>query len=238
MTPTEESSLLIRSDGESHSSSSSRTSPPHHPLLLMLKWKSLIIVLASIGIIIVGLVSLTALHYRHTPSDIHDNDNMALSLYGKKKSSSNYEPYKGEFPSTECEEDVNYSKHTLKRAYDLPFSALFGNTRGQTKFEASDVTIVNDTVYAVCDSSFAISKFTRNLDPFSIDNVQIGSPIRHGSYESGYGESVVFVLVVVCIIHTSYYFLPITTLVLKNTNTNSLFAFCFMFGIHRGDFWI
>lgn len=179
----------------SSSSSSSRTFPPLRPLLLVLKKKSLIIVLASIGILNVGLVSLTALHYRHTPSgNIHDNDNMAaLSLYGKKKSSSsNYEPYKGEFPSTECEEDINYSKHTLKRAYDLPFSALFGNdARGRSKFEASDVTIVNDTVYAVCDSSFAISKFTRALDPFSIDNVQIGSPMRHGSYESGYGESVV-----------------------------------------------
>jgi hypothetical protein len=229
MTPTEESSLLIRSDGERQSSSSSsRTSPPLRPLLLMSKKKSLIIVLASIGIIVVGLVSLTALHYhRHTPSgNIHDDNNMAPSLYGKKKSSSNYEPYKGEFPSTECEEDINYSKHTLKRAYDLPFSALFSNTRGQTKFEASDVTIVDDTVYAVCDSSFAISKFTRNLDPFSIDNVQIGSPIRHGSYESGYGE--VFCFSWLFVIFSP----PITHLVLTKIKYSFFICFCFMFGIY------
>ena len=177
MTPTEESSLLIRSDGSSLSKEEKKK-----PLTIF--------ILASIGIVIVGCLSLTALHYRHnTPSNM--DNNMSMSLYGSKhhdtKKKSGYS-YKGEFPSTECEEDINYSKHTLKRAYDLPFSALFSNTRGQTKFEASDVTIVNDTVYAVCDSSFAISKFKRNLDPFSYDNEQIGEPSRHGSYESGYGK--------------------------------------------------
>jgi hypothetical protein len=34
-----------------------------------------------------------------------------------------------------------------------------------SKFEASDVTIVNGTVYAVCDSSWGISKFARNAYP-------------------------------------------------------------------------
>ncbi|KAL7534817.1 hypothetical protein ACHAWF_004961 [Thalassiosira exigua] len=90
----------------------------------------------------------------------------------------------------ECEADTRYSKNTLKRAYDLPYAALFRDTRGQSKFEASDVTIVNDTVYSVCDSSWAISKFTRDLIPFSEKNVQIGDPTggpnREEGDESGY----------------------------------------------------
>lgn len=86
----------------------------------------------------------------------------------------------------ECESDPKYSKNTVKTAYELPFAALFRNNRGQKKFEASSVTIVDNTVYAVCDSSFAISKFDDSLLPFSSDNVQIGSPERDGDVESGY----------------------------------------------------
>ena len=86
----------------------------------------------------------------------------------------------------ECETDPKYSKNTVKTAYELPFAALFRNNRGQKKFEASSVTIVDNTVYAVCDSSFAISKFNDSLLPFSSDNVQIGSPERDGDVESGY----------------------------------------------------
>jgi hypothetical protein len=86
----------------------------------------------------------------------------------------------------ECESDTKYSKRTVKTAYELPFAALFRNNRGQKKFEASSVTIVDNTVYAVCDSSFAISKFDSALLPFSSDNVQIGSPERDGDVESGY----------------------------------------------------
>lgn len=86
----------------------------------------------------------------------------------------------------ECESDAKYSKRTVKTAYELPFAALFRNNRGQKKFEASSVTIVDNTVYAVCDSSFAISKFDDSLLPFSSDNVQIGSPERDGDLESGY----------------------------------------------------
>ena len=85
-----------------------------------------------------------------------------------------------------CEEDKAYSKHTLKSAYDLPYAALFRDNRGQKKFEASDVTIVGDEVYSVCDSSWAISKFTRDLTPFSVNNVQIGDPNREEDEESGY----------------------------------------------------
>ena len=85
-----------------------------------------------------------------------------------------------------CESDTKYSKHTVKTAYELPFAALFKDNKGQKKFEASSVTIVDDSVYAVCDSSYAISKFDDRLLPFSEKNIQIGSPDRDGDVESGY----------------------------------------------------
>ena len=84
-----------------------------------------------------------------------------------------------------CEKDDRYSKATLKRAYELPYAALFQDQRGQKKFEASDVTIVGDQVYSVCDNSWAISRFTKSLLPFNEDNVQIGDPNREDE-DSGY----------------------------------------------------
>lgn len=86
----------------------------------------------------------------------------------------------------DCGSDIKYSKRTMKTAYELPFAALFKDNKGQKKFEASDVTIVGDNVYSVCDSSFAISKFDDSLSPFSDANKQIGSPERDGDVESGY----------------------------------------------------
>lgn len=87
----------------------------------------------------------------------------------------------------DCESDPSYSKHTLKRAYDIPYVALFRDNRGQSKFEASDVTIVDKAVYSVCDSSWAISKFARDgPTPFSSDNVQVGDPNRVPGEDSGY----------------------------------------------------
>ena len=85
-----------------------------------------------------------------------------------------------------CKKDDKYSKATLKRAYELPFAALFQDQRGQKKFEASDVTIVGDQVYSVCDNSWAISRFTRSLLPFSENNVQVGDPNRVPDEDSGY----------------------------------------------------
>ena len=91
-----------------------------------------------------------------------------------------------EIEEYDCESDNMYSKHTVKTAYELPFASLFKNNKGQKKFEASSVTIVGDSVYAVCDSSFAISKFDDRLLPFSEGNMQLGSPDRDGDVESGY----------------------------------------------------
>lgn len=81
--------------------------------------------------------------------------------------------------------DGRYSKRTLHRAYELPFAALFRDNRGQKKYEASAVIVVGEDAYAVCDSSWSISKFDRNLQPFSPANIQIGDPNREEE-DSGY----------------------------------------------------
>ena len=44
---------------------------------------------------------------------------------------------------------------------------------------------VEDAFYAVCDNSWAISKFDASLTPFSSSNVQIGDPNREAE-DSGY----------------------------------------------------
>ena len=80
----------------------------------------------------------------------------------------------------------NYSKRTLKTAYDMPFAALFEDTRGQKKFEASDVIQVGDYIYSICDNSWAISRFHKTLTPFHPDNIQIGNPNRDPLEDSGY----------------------------------------------------
>jgi hypothetical protein len=79
-------------------------------------------------------------------------------------------------PPTTCEND--YTKKTLKLAYELPFASLFRDAKGQKKFEASSVVIHDNFAYAVCDSSWAISKFDVNLQPFDETNIQIGDPNR------------------------------------------------------------
>lgn len=81
--------------------------------------------------------------------------------------------------------DGHYSKRTLKRAYELPFSALFRDHKGQRKYEASSVVVVGDSAYAVCDSSWAISKFDTTLTPFASGNIQLGNVHREDE-DSGY----------------------------------------------------
>ena len=85
---------------------------------------------------------------------------------------------------TTCE-DGEYSKRTLKMAYELPFVSLFPDTKGQKKFEASSVIVVDDFAYAICDSSWAVSKFDVALAPFDPANVQIGDPNREDDEDSG-----------------------------------------------------
>mmetsp|Transcript_27992 Transcript_27992/g.82317 ORF Transcript_27992/g.82317 Transcript_27992/m.82317 type:complete len:147 (+) Transcript_27992:461-901(+) len=73
---------------------------------------------------------------------------------------------------------TNYSKTTAKTIFELPLAALLSDHKGQKKFEASDITIVDDSAYVVCDSSWAITKLKLPLQPFSKDNFQIGNPSR------------------------------------------------------------
>lgn len=84
-----------------------------------------------------------------------------------------------------CLKDKKYSSHTAKTAYEMPFAALFKDTRGEKKFEASSIFNLNGTYYAVCDNSWAISKFESDLAPFSDTNVMIGEPNREAE-DSGY----------------------------------------------------
>jgi hypothetical protein len=94
--------------------------------------------------------------------------------------------------------DGHYSKHTLKRAYELPFAALFRDHKSQRKYEASSVIVVDGSAYAVCDSSWAISKFDVHLTPFSTKNIQIGSVDREkddSGYEAFFHEEGIFYVV-------------------------------------------
>lgn len=156
------------------------------------------LLLATIGI---AISAFSFLPFLHQQESLHSRLSTAgLPLLGKSKDSKRSKNKKGAKAGRQgkkqtaavleddydCKSDSRYSKHTLKGAYDLPYAALFHDTRGQSKFEASDVTIVDNTVYSVCDSSWAISKFARELSPFSKENVQIGNPDRVEDEESGY----------------------------------------------------
>ena len=130
-------------------------------------------------IILVAIIILPLALFSYSNSDGDHVEMMSnLPILGSSRKKKGH--------TNECESDPKYSKRTVKTAYELPFAALFRDDRGQKKFEASSVTIVDGTVYAVCDSSFAISKFDSALLPFSSDNVMIGSPERDGDVESGY----------------------------------------------------
>lgn len=112
---------------------------------------------------------------------------ITVELEGNKhKKSSKSDHHESTTTHLQCD-DGKYSKRTLKLAYELPFASLFLDTKGQRKYEASSVVVVDDDAYAVCDSSWAISKFSRELQPFSETNVQIGAVEREGEdSESGY----------------------------------------------------
>jgi len=110
-----------------------------------------------------------------------------VELEGKKKKKKKHKKSDDEdesAPALLCD-DGKYSKRTLKLAYELPFASLFLDNKGQRKYEASSVVVVEDNVYAVCDSSWAISKFDRGLQPFQETNVQIGDVDREPE-DSGY----------------------------------------------------
>jgi hypothetical protein len=119
--------------------------------------------------------------------------------------------------------DGLYSKRTLQRAYELPFSALFPNPKGQNKFEASSVIVVDDYSYAVCDSSWAISKFGRSLTPFSPHNVQIGDPNREPEVSQHLCIHSTAVVVLVCSM-SSHYYCVVRILATRHSFTNKAFS--------------
>lgn len=105
---------------------------------------------------------------------------ISLELEGKKMETK----YDSSDNTLSCA-DGKYSKRTLKLAYELPFASLFRDHKGQRKYEASSIIVVDNDAYAVCDSSWAISKFGANLQPFGVNNLQIGEVIREKD-ESGF----------------------------------------------------
>lgn len=126
--------------------------------------------------------SSRSVHARDDRTVVATIEDMDIYQHSKKKKKKKKKNDKEE--ETECEEG-DYRKRTLQLAYELPFVALFKERKGQTKFEASSVILVNETVYAVCDSSWSVSKFSDTLTPFGPDNVQIGAPYREEE-DSGY----------------------------------------------------
>lgn len=119
-------------------------------------------------------------------SNVKDIISMAPTEGSSNKKKKKKEKKKDKSSGLSACEDGNYSKRTLKLAYELPFASLFRDTRGQKKYEASSVVLGPDgNAYAVCDSSWAISKFNSKLEPFAEDNLQIGDPAREED-DSGY----------------------------------------------------
>mmetsp|Transcript_10712 Transcript_10712/g.14823 ORF Transcript_10712/g.14823 Transcript_10712/m.14823 type:complete len:407 (-) Transcript_10712:277-1497(-) len=74
-----------------------------------------------------------------------------------------------------CGDD--YSKKTLKSLVDLPFAATFADTKGEKKWEASEVTIVNGSYYVIHDNSWAVSKIDPHFLMNSEKNIQYGDPV-------------------------------------------------------------
>ena len=105
------------------------------------------------------------------------NDSIIVELEGKKKKHH-------EDDIMEVCTDGKYSKRTLQLAYELPFAALF---RDPKKYEASSVILDGETAYAVCDSSWDLSRFDIHLVPFDPTNVQVASDVeRAETDDSGY----------------------------------------------------
>jgi hypothetical protein len=112
------------------------------------------------------------------------------ALSSPKKGKKSHDNPEAASSCEECRRDLNYSTHTAKTAYELPFAALFADTKSQKKFEASSITTHDGNYYAICDNSWAISKFSPSLTPFSSDNIMIGDP-RREEEDSGY-EAIFF----------------------------------------------
>jgi len=168
----ETGSLLQRRSGVA----STTTTSAHHSLKILG------------ALLFVGVLAFASgsLWYRHGGSVAVESHNqgsktITVQLEGKKKKHHDKTPTETHL---KCD-DGGYSKRTLKLAYELPFASLFKDTKGQRKYEASSVVVVDEAAYAVCDSSWAISKFSTELQPFQDSNKQIGD-VEREKEDSGY----------------------------------------------------
>ena len=139
-------------------------------------------------IVYFGLDGIVVPLFSDTTATTRDEDGSSLSQELEMEGSSKKKKHKKKknsnddylFTNDAACDDGLYSKRTLQRAFELPFASLFKDTKGQKKYEASDVILVDGEAYAVCDNSWAISKFGDDLRPFSPENAQIGDPNRQG----------------------------------------------------------
>jgi hypothetical protein len=124
-------------------------------------------------------------------------------------------------------DDGDALTRTLQLDQEVKFASLFRNDKGQTKYEASSVVLLDDFAYAVCDSSWAISKFHIELNPSTDinDNVQIGDPRRIPGEDSGYEalfhEDGVFYVVRESIKHQDKSYHAIIEEIVLNDNDNN-----------------
>jgi hypothetical protein len=101
----------------------------------------------------------------------------------------------GTMPNVQQCNDGKYTTRTLKLAYELTFASLFRDNKRQKKYEGSSVIVVNETAYAICDSSWAVSKFDVRLQAYAAKNQQVGDPTRkdtpkdESNYEAIFYES-------------------------------------------------
>ena len=71
---------------------------------------------------------------------------------GREREDKKNSKHHAHIKKSECYKDKNYSKNTAKIAFELPFAALFKDTRGEKKFEASSLIKVCNCL--VCFTSY------------------------------------------------------------------------------------
>ena len=111
-----------------------------------------------------------------TSSRNHPNPVLSLGR-GLKSKGSKHTKHAKQAHSLQKDQDLrcheeDYSKRVLKLVYEQPMAALFADYSYESKFETSDVVVVNGEAYAVCDSSWSLYKFGLDLEPSGTANVR------------------------------------------------------------------
>ena len=125
---------------------------------------------AATILVFIGVAIIFYTSQQHHDGSASSLLNLSFLGKGNKQSSKQKKGRDRLEDSYNCEKDDKYSKVTLKRAYELPFAALFFDHRGQKKYEASDVTIVDGKVYVshaslhqLCYHRFTSNTYTNLL---------------------------------------------------------------------------